>query len=213
MICTSIAYKNYDQCRRILKREECAELRLDLLNLTKDQVKRLFKLPVITVATCREGKYSDKDRMSLLETAILNGASYLDIEIEMPIRMRKSLLSLAKANNCRIIISYHNFSLTPTLSELRSIIKKCRLAGADIVKIACQIRKTGDVANLLSLYSFEKDIISFGLGLDGLITRLAAPLMGAEFTYAAVEKNIKTAPGQITGKEMRVFYRMLGYEA
>jgi 3-dehydroquinate dehydratase-1 len=212
MICICIAHKNYDQCRRILKREECAELRLDLLDLTKGQVKRLFMMPVKIVATCREGKFSDNDRMVLLETGILSGATYLDIEIEMPDRMKKSLIQLARENDCKVIISYHNFAVTPPLPELRSIIEKCREAGADIVKIACQIVNASDVVNLLSLYTLEKNIISFGMGMDGLITRIAAPLMGAEFTYASADKDNKTGPGQVTIKEMRSFYRILGYE-
>jgi 3-dehydroquinate dehydratase-1 len=212
MICICIANKNYDQCRRILKREECAELRLDLLDLTIDQVKRLFMIPVKTVATCRQGKFNDNERMALLETAILSGAAYLDIELEMPLKMKKPLIKLAKENGCKVIISYHNFTTTPPLPELRSIILKCRKAGADIVKIACQIVNTSDVANLLSLYNSEKNIISFGMGLDGLITRIAAPLLGAEFTYASVDRNNQTGPGQVTGEEMRSFYRILGYE-
>jgi 3-dehydroquinate dehydratase-1 len=212
MICICIAHKNYDQCRRILKREECAELRLDLLDLTKGQLKRLFMMPVKTIATCREGKFSDNDRMALLETAVLSGASYIDIELEMPDRMKESLIKQAKENACKVIISYHNFDLTPSLPELKSIIEKCREAGADIVKIACQIVNPSDVANLLSLYTVEKNIISFGMGLDGLITRIAAPLMGAEFTYASADKDNKTGPGQVTGKELRSFYRILGYE-
>jgi len=212
MICICIANKNYDQCRRILKRVELAELRLDLLDLTKGQVKKLFMLPTKKIATCREGKYSDNDRMALLGSAIMSGATYLDIELEMPGWMKKSLIKLAGENGCKVIISYHNFDLTPPLPELRTIIKKCRETGADIVKIACQVVNAADSANLMSLYSLEKDIISFGLGIDGLITRLAAPLLGAEFTYASADKNSVTGPGQITGKEMRSFFRILGYD-
>ncbi len=211
MICICIANKNYDQCRRILNREELAELRLDLLDLTKSQVKRLFSIPARTIATCREGKFSDSERMDLLKTAIFSGAKYLDIELEMPIGMRETLIKLAKEHRCKVIISYHNFDLTPPIPELRSIIKICREAGAEIVKIACQVVNPDDSANLMSLYTLEKNIISFGMGIDGLITRLAAPLLGAEFTYAAADKNSKTGPGQVTGKEMKSFYRILGY--
>ena len=212
MICTVIANKNYDQCRRILRHADCAELRLDLLDLSNGQVKRLFSMPVKTVATCREGKYSDNDRMTMLETAILSGAGYLDIELEMPDRMKESLIKLAKDIDCRVIVSYHNYTSTPPLKKLRSIIDECRDARPDIVKIACQVTKPDDVANLLSLYTFEKNIIALGMGLDGLITRIAAPLLGAEFTYATVDKDNKTAQGQVTVKEMKTMYRILGYE-
>jgi len=212
MICSCIAYKNYEQCRRILNRAELAELRLDLLDLNKAQVRRLFSMPVKTIATCREGKSSDKERMELLETAIMSGASYVDIEIEMPAGMKEHLVNLAKRNHCKVIISYHNFELTPPVRELRAIIKRCRESGAGIVKIACQVLNGEDSVNLMSLYSDEKNIISFGMGVDGLITRLAAPLLGAEFTYAAADNNSKTGPGQITTKEMKSFYKILSYK-
>lgn len=211
MICSCIAYKSYDQCRRILNHAELAELRLDLLDLNKDQVKRLFNTPVKTIATCRQGKYSEQERLELLETAIKSGASYIDIEVEMPEGMREHLVRLAKKNNCKVIISYHNFELTPQVKELRAIIKKCRATGAEIVKITCQVINAEDSANLMSLYSNEKNIISFGMGVDGLITRLAAPLLGAEFTYAAADKHSKTGPGQVTATEMKAFYKILGY--
>jgi 3-dehydroquinate dehydratase-1 len=210
MICSCIAYKSYDQCRRILNHAELSELRLDLLDLTKDQVKRLFSMAVKIIATCRKGKYSEEERLELLETAINSGASYIDIEIEMAEGIRDRLIKLAKENNCKVIISYHNFQLTPPVGELRAIIKKCRESGADLVKITCQVINAEDSANLMSLYSNEKNIISFGMGVDGLITRLAAPLLGAEFTYAAADRNSKTGPGQVTTKEMRSFYKILG---
>jgi 3-dehydroquinate dehydratase-1 len=211
MICSCIAYKSYEQCRRILNHAELTELRLDLLDLNKDQVKRLFSMEVKTIATCRKGKYSDQERLELLETAIKSGASYIDIEIEMPGGMREHLVKLANENNCKVIISYHNFELTPPVKELRAIIKKCRETGAEIVKITCTVINAEDSANLMSLYSNEKNIISFGMGVDGLITRLAAPILGAEFTYAAADKNSKTGPGQVTTKEMKSFYKILDF--
>jgi len=169
-------------------------------------------MPVKTIATYREGKSSDKERMELLETAIMSGASYVDVEIEMPAGMKEHLVNLAKRNHCKVIISYHNFELTPPVRELRAIIKRCRESGAGIVKIACQVLNGEDSVNLMSLYSDEKNIISFGMGVDGLITRLAAPLLGAEFTYAAADNNSKTGPGQITTKEMKSFYKILSYK-
>jgi 3-dehydroquinate dehydratase type I len=212
MICSCIAYKTYEQCRRILNRAELAELRLDLLDLNIGQVKRLFKIGVKIIATCREGKFTDPERLELLETAIMSGASYVDIEVEMPDGMRERLIRLASENNCKVIISYHNFELTPPVKELREIIKKCREYGAAIVKIACQVKNREDSVNLMSLYSDEKNIISFGMGIDGLITRLAAPLLGAEFTYAAADEKSKTGPGQVTAREMKSFYNILGYK-
>jgi 3-dehydroquinate dehydratase type I len=212
MICTCIAYKNYEQCRRILQRAELAELRLDLLDLTRDQVRRLSGLPAKIIATCREGKFPDNERMALLETAIMSGAAYVDIELEMPGNMKESLNRLAKEKGCKVIISYHNFEKTPEFPELMNIIKRCSDAGADTIKVACMVNNPEDSANLMHLYSKVKNIISFGMGVDGLITRLAAPLLGAEFTYAAADNASKTGPGQVTVREMKSFYRILGFK-
>jgi len=195
-----------------VERSELAELRLDLLDLNKNQVIRLLRLQSKIVATCRAGKFSDSERMELMETAISNGAAYVDIELEMPARMRERLIGMAKGRGCKVIISYHNFETTPQPPELMDIIKNCRASGADIVKIACQVNDSDDSANLMSLYSKEKNIISFGMGVEGLITRLAAPLLGAEFTYAAADNNSKTGPGQVTVKEMGSFYKILGFD-
>ena len=211
MICTSIAYKSYEECREILSRETCVELRLDLLDLTPEQVGTLCSLPLITVATCREGSYSDEEREILLQTAIKNGAGYVDIEIEMPRKIRKNLVELAKIHQCRVIISYHHFTRTPELAELKQFVKKCRKAGADLVKIACKVNNKDDVAKLLALYVYGNSIIAIGMGKEGLITRLAAPFLGAEFTYASSDRESNTAPGQITGDEMRRLFEQLGY--
>jgi len=210
MICTSIAYKSFEECREILSREMCAELRLDLLDLSQDQVRDLFSLPVKTIATCREGNFTDENRQIMLETAIRSGASYIDMELEMSRRLRKNLIKFAGLHQCRIIVSYHNHTSTPGFKELKRIVKKCRKAGADIVKIACMVNGQNDLAKLLALYVYGNDIIVIGMGKEGLITRLAAPLLGAEFTYVSADRDSNTAPGQITGHEMRQLYKQLG---
>ncbi|KPK87935.1 MAG: hypothetical protein AMS27_00855 [Bacteroides sp. SM23_62_1] len=210
MICTVIAYKSFEECREIISREQCVELRLDLLDLTKEQVEELFSLPSRKVATCRPGHHSDEDRQVLLETAVRNGATYLDIELEMPGRLQQNLIKLAKIHQCKIIVSYHNHDGTPPLAELKRIIGKCRKAGADIVKVACRVNNQHDLANLVGLYAGEKGIIAIGMGKEGLISRLVAPLLGAEFTYASADATSATASGQLKSDEMRVFYEQYG---
>jgi 3-dehydroquinate dehydratase-1 len=210
MICTVLAHKSFEECRDILSREACVELRLDLLDLTQEQVGDLFSMASRTVATCRPGHFSDEERRILLETAVMSGASYLDIELEMPSALRHNLIKLAEAHQCRIIISYHNHKITPPLPELNRIIGKCRKAGADIVKIACKINRQRDLANLLSLYAGGHELIAIGMGEGGLISRLAAPLLGAEFTYASADDDNATAPGQMKSDDMKMFYKQYG---
>lgn len=212
MICTVIAYKSFEECRDILSRETCAELRLDLLDLNEEQVRELFSMSSRTVATCRSCHLSDEKRRILLETAIISGATYIDLELEMPAGLQQDLIEFAKTHRCTIIISYHNYDNTPSLPELNRIIKKCRKIGADIVKIACKVNQKHDLANLVALYAGGGRIIAFGMGEQGLITRLAAPLLGAEFTYASADDDSATASGQIKSDDMRLFYEKYGFK-
>lgn len=210
MICTSIAYKSFEECREILSREACAELRLDLLDLNEEQVRELFSMPARTVATCRSCHFSDEKRRILLETAIINGATYIDLELEMPAGLRQNLIELAKVHQCTVIISYHNYDNTPSLPELNRIIKRCRKVGADIVKVACKVNQQRDLKSLVALYAGDDRILAIGMGEEGLITRLIAPFLGAEFTYGSADTDSNTAPGQITSYEMRKLYEQLG---
>jgi 3-dehydroquinate dehydratase-1 len=75
--------------------------------------------------------------------------------------------------------------------------------GADIAKLATFSKSKADNARLLSLYSNDKPIVALGMGETGKITRLMAPLLGAEFTFAAMDDGQPTAPGQITYSNMK----------
>jgi 3-dehydroquinate dehydratase len=48
------------------------------------------------------------------------------------------------------------------------------------------------------------------MGENGKISRLLAPLFGAFFTFASLEKGSETASGQISISEMKSAYILLG---
>ncbi|MEM2806315.1 MAG: type I 3-dehydroquinate dehydratase [Candidatus Bathyarchaeia archaeon] len=48
------------------------------------------------------------------------------------------------------------------------------------------------------------------MGPLGKISRLLSPVFGGFFTIASLERNLETAPGQMTIQELREFYRTLG---
>jgi len=96
-----------------------------------------------------------------------------------------------------VILSYHNYEETPELEELETIIKNCFAQGCDVVKIVTLVRVNRDNSKILSLYRHPGRLIAFGMGDLGKITRIVAPFLGAEFTYAAMDEGDSTAPGQI----------------
>lgn len=209
MICVSFGNIGFNHCVESLLKVECAEIRLDLMDLTEEEVKLLFSEPCVLIATCRPGKFIEEERISMLTCAIQYGAQYVDVEIESEPHFLEKMREHAEDKGVKLIISYHNFLSTPSCEELDEIIKKARLLGADIVKIATLANSADDCARILSLYSRHKDIVAFCMGKEGVITRVAAPYLGAEFTFAAYDDSFATAPGQLTVEKMEKINELL----
>ena len=84
-----------------------------------------------------------------------------------------------------------------------------RKAGADIVKIASHVSRAEDLQNLFKLYRKDCRMVIIGMGKLGVISRIAAPLLGAEFTFAAPEAGKETAPGQISKDKLLSIIRQI----
>ncbi len=203
MICLSLADIKYQQCLEIIKQEPLAEIRLDRLELNMEQIDELFALGNSLIATCRPAKYKDEERLVRLKRAIEAGADYVDIEVESGIKYRQALMEIANNNNCKAIISYHNFESTPDVNDLEIIRKQCFNYEADIAKIITTVNTNRDLVNIISLYAKAEDnIIAFGMGEKGKITRVMATLLGAPFTYASLSSGKETAPGQLSKEKL-----------
>lgn len=207
MLCVSLANLDFDRCKAALLELKLAEIRLDKLNFSMQQVQEIFSLPVKLVAACRPGGFHETEREALLLAAVTHGAAFVDIEIEAAESFKQAISAAARRQKCRVIISYHDFEKTPPCAELKAIIERCFADGADIAKIACLVRSEADCARILGLYDREpgdkREIIAFGMGEKGKITRIAAPLLGAPFTYSALYPGGETAPGQLDKETLR----------
>ncbi len=197
MICVSLKEKNAEKLTQILKKVEFAEIRLDSGGITLAEVRKIFSGHSNLIATCRPGALNDTDRKIFLLTAAKAGAAYLDIEVESDNAFKHDLIREARAQGCRIIVSYHNHQQTPDRAELDCIISRCFDSGADLAKIACHVRTIQDNARLLGILSGTRPIVVIGMGRLGKITRIAGPLLGSPFTYASFGEGKETAPGQI----------------
>jgi 3-dehydroquinate dehydratase-1 len=198
MICVSLAEKNTDVCLEILEKVDMAEIRIDLAELSDKDIIKIFSARKKLIATCRPGKYSLSERIHKLKLAIESGATFLDIEYESDDDFRNEMMEYAHARQCDVILSYHNYEMTPELDELEKIMHKCFELGADIAKIATMVKVNRDNSKILSLYKAPGRLVAIGMGELGKISRIVAPFLGAEFTYAALTDDSITAPGQIS---------------
>jgi 3-dehydroquinate dehydratase I len=211
MICVSVEALDFDYCDSILRMHSFFEFRLDRTSMSKEELKQLFAMPNRMIATCRPGKFSDDKRLDILITAINAGAMYVDVENDANESYIKQIKAAAGKSFCKLILSYHNTETTPDEDTLRNTINACFSNGADIVKIACKSCSEKDNALILSLYkTYDKDkVILFGMGDKGKMTRLAATYLGAPFTYAALDRDHETAPGQIDFQNMKKIFDLM----
>ncbi len=203
MLYVCLSAQGTENALKQLGNSKYAELRIDLVKPTcNDLEKMLSNKDVSYIATCRPGAFDEPTSIAMLETAIKSGADYVDVEIERGQEIAARIKLACKNTTCKMIISYHNFEETPDFDELQAIVEKCVNYGADCVKIACKVNFPQDNAKLLSLYNLDENIVAFGMGEKGKISRLASLYCGAPFTYVSANFGNATAPGQISEKEI-----------
>lgn len=205
MICASIAEKDVNKCIEWLNSVEMAEIRIDLTEFDNNEIKKVFTHRKKMIATCRPGKIRDEDRLEMLKTAIESGASYVDIEYEASEDYKNHLIDFAHKHQCNVIISYYNSDKTPELDELEEIVHSCYAQGADVAKIATHVNVNRDNSKILSLYKAPGRLVAIGIGDLGRISRIVAPFLGAEFTYASISEEKATTPGQISYDKLNHF--------
>jgi 3-dehydroquinate dehydratase-1 len=204
-ICVSIGEQSYSSVIAALERVSFAEIRLDVSRLTSSEIKSVFSSGKQLVATCREGFYDRNERLDRLVEAIRAGAAFVDVETEADGDFRKTVAKQAGLHNCKLIVSYHNFEETPSLSEMYNTVDTCKKQGADVVKLVTTAGNKSDSARVLSLYDKYSgtNLVAFAMGEAGLITRVACVFLGAPYTYAAISDNKPLANGQISMEKIK----------
>ena len=216
MLCVPIAEKTFSGINRSLEscmqQADMAEIRLDSLDsvepfFQKECGELLSFSSIPLLFTCRKsdegGQFAgtEGERIEKLAAAIDAGAPYIDVELRTEPGLRDSLVEHAHENNCRVIMSWHNFSETPGTDELEKVLSDQAASGADIAKIVTMGRESTDIPRLFSLYyaaaRLDIPLVSFCMGDIGRISRVACLAMGAFLTFASLDAGSETAPGQI----------------
>ena len=110
----------------------------------------------------------------------------------------------------QVIVSHHDFSGVP--SDLDQIYKRLAATRAQVIKIAVQANDIVDCLPIFALIdrarSEDKEIIAIAMGTSGIATRILGPSRGSFLTYAALEDDKGTAPGQVTAHKLRSLYQI-----
>jgi 3-dehydroquinate dehydratase-1 len=208
MICVSIS--DPDQIGPVLEAGvSLLEFRFDLMNQTPGSIYGSLPAGIRTVATCRPGRHTDPQRMRLLQECISLGAAFIDLELESDDKFLREMAETAGRNECEVICSHHDFKSTPPSGKLKELLEGCYGKGASVAKIATWINNKEDLIALLSLYSYPGRKIILGMGEMGRISRVLAPYLGSEFTFAAPSAGEETAPGQLAAEDLMNIYKLV----
>jgi len=208
MICVSISKAEQLNTANVRK-GVLLELRFDLLEQGPRELMPGTLGSEGVIATCRPGPFSEEERIRIFEEAIREGATFVDIELDAEASTLEKIAGLCRKHGVKLIISWHDYAATPGMEELRNLLAQCYKLGADIAKIATMAHEPQDAARLLALYGLPGEKVIIGMGDAGKITRIAAPFLGASFTFAAPGAQDATAPGQYTLEEMQEFLNKL----
>ena len=198
------------------------ELRTDYMDaLDTDKLKELIvsakKTALPIIVTCRDGaeggmnNLSSSVRREILAEAVKLGADFIDCEYANFITkdfgetIKKALSATTKT---KLILSAHNFN--GPFGDLGDIYEKMFAAfPSAIAKTAYQAKHINDCfAAFDILKKHGKKAIAICMGEAGVISRIIAKKLDAFLTFASVEENQETAPGQLTIEKMKKQYRL-----
>jgi len=220
-ICGVVTARTRRDLERSLKEAErlgvdLAEIRMDYWRekIEPHNIPSLTALPLIATnrpswegGFCRVGEAA---RTASLLAAANAGFGYVDVELKTE-GVEKIVEGIRQAGSSPIV-SFHNFSSTPGVSELYRIFREERRVGAEVCKIVTTAKSFND--NLTCLQSLGRmaktgKAVCFCMGRYGVPSRILAPLFGSAFTYASLRRGRESAPGQLTAKELRGVYRIM----
>ncbi len=191
---------------------DAAELRLDLHPPLAGAMSKFKGTPLIaTVRSKKEGgrwKGPEKARLELFKS-VMKSVDAVDIELSSA-SILKDVVREARRRRKTVIISYHNFKTTPAAAVLENVMKRAKMAGADIVKIAVTARSGRDVERLAQFTTrhASRGLITLSMGSRGVVSRVLFPAFGSLVTFAHLGRG--TAPGQMdletTSRCLAAFY-------
>jgi 3-dehydroquinate dehydratase type I len=222
MICIPIAAATTDAALKLMERTaplaDLVELRID--RLPGADLKRLLasrRTPVIVTNRSRQegGGFAgtEEERVALLMEAARLGADYVDIETATDPVLKLGLRKTIVGTRAKLIVSWHDFSGTPPAEFLEAKLTECMADAPAIVKIVSYAAAAADCLRVLELIprALQKGqaIAAFCMGNAGKISRIMAPLLGSAITYASLDGDEASAPGQLTIRQMREINRIM----
>lgn len=171
---------------------------------------------ILTNRAKREGGHfrgGERARVDRLLEGIARGVACIDIELSTKPQLLHEVASAAKKQGTSVLMSYHDFTKTPSVDILIDTTKRMADEGCDMAKIVTFAKSPRDSLMVLDFLaqvpdSVDVPVIAFAMGEAGRLSRIAAPLFGSPIVYAAADE--AAAPGQFNVATTNLLLRELG---
>jgi 3-dehydroquinate dehydratase/shikimate dehydrogenase len=194
------------------------EFRLDYL---KQPVAALSKISrflethqyVTAIGTCRRvengGKFKGSlaSQLEVLGKAHAAGCQLLDLEVQSALKAKPEAIARLRSH-AGLILSFHDFSATRKLDETLEKMVKIPADFYKVVSTATSLSDNVTMMKFLQARSGEHSLVGLCMGEQGIISRILGVRAGSVFTFGAVNAELKTAPGQISARDLRGIYRI-----
>ena len=162
--------------------------------------------PQPAIFTCRrprDGGYwsgSEEERLTLLRQAVVDGANYIDIELDVANEIRKF-------PGCKRVISITDLEGTP--HDLANRYARALEHAPDVVRLTTRADSLEEAMPLLKLLVRTRvPTVVQAVGKASVMVNLMARKLGAPWTYAALERGMEVYPDQSSVQELNNVYHI-----
>jgi 3-dehydroquinate dehydratase / shikimate dehydrogenase len=168
---------------------------------------------VTAIATCRRadngGKFKGSlaSQLEVLAKARSAGFQIVDLEIQSALKTKPEALARLRTH-AGLILSFHDFRATRNLDETLEKMSKIPADFYKVVGTATTLFDNVAMMKFLQARSAEHSIVGLCMGEQGIISRVLGVRAGSVFTFGAVNAELRTAPGQVSARDLRGIYRI-----
>jgi 3-dehydroquinate dehydratase / shikimate dehydrogenase len=194
------------------------EFRLDYLKQPLASLPKIHRFlethqHVIAIGTCRRVENGGKFKGSLaaqlevLTKAHAAGCQIVDLELQSAVKAKPEAIARLRSR-AGLILSFHDFRATKNLNET---LEKMLKVPADYYKVVSTATTLADNVTMMKFLQTRSDkhaLIGLCMGEQGIISRVLSVRAGSVFTFGAINADLKTAPGQVSARDLRSIYRI-----
>ena len=194
------------------------EFRLDYLKQPMAALPKIHRFLethqyVTAIGTCRRadngGKFKGSlaSQLEVLTKAHAAGCQIVDLELQSASKAKPEAIARLRSR-AGLILSFHDFRATRNLDETLGKMLKIPADFYKVVGTATTLSDNVAMMKFLQTQSGKHALIGLCMGEQGVISRVLSVRAGSAFTFAAVSADLKTAPGQVSARDLRSIYRI-----